>query len=133
MTKRPSIYALGVVAAVVFSSCEARERGTQDYESEKALIADLEEADRAWDCYTNLAGYIAHPDEIGVAQCRLQDETGTAHVLDPAADLPSLEKTDNGPYTWWVSGENWLVATGSEELAEEIQTALGGEITTSRL
>lgn len=121
------------VLLLVLAGCtDAQPREAQSYDSADELVADLEDHDDEWSCGGSLRGYIAPPNEIGVSQCVLGEAHATAHVLEERTEFPALEKTDDPPYVWWVTGPNWRVATQDEDVVDDVQAALGGTVTSSK-
>ena len=121
------------VLLLVLAGCtEADPREARSYDSADELVDDLEEHDDEWSCDDALRGYVSPPNEIGVSLCELGDGRATAHVLEEPTRFPALEKSDDPPYVWWVTGPNWRVATQSEDVVDDIQAALGGTVTSSK-
>lgn len=129
------VVVLSLLCTVLVGCTEPEPPQARSYDSAKALSEDLEDHDAAWGCDSAGIHGPQHPDEIDRAQCFRGDDASpaTVHIWDPDEELPEIDKYDNGPHVWWVSGPNWFIATPSHNLAANIHDAVGGTVTSSQL
>ena len=135
MTKTSVVVLGAIVMAGLMVACTPEDEAetSQRYDSAKEVAADLEADNPSWSCVDaeSLPGFLMGPDVGSAQQCTRDQATATIYVMEEG-ELPTFERTEEPPHTWWVAEPNWYAATASEELARDIQDSVGGTVNSSK-
>lgn len=133
-----------LVAALLLAACEVSVEGEPSgshkeiapratYTSAVEIATTVERAEPDASCKDTqgLPGFIKMRGARDVQQCELDGRSATIYLMETSRRVPPLKETDNPPYSWWVVGDRWFIATVDGNLAEQLQEAVGGEIRTN--